>query len=289
MDSAHNPRGAAAMLAAMACFALNDALVKLASETMPASQLLFARGLWALVFLLAFAIATRPKIQPSSALKRGVWLRAGFDLMTGVSYIIAIPHIAIANATAIMMSAPFIIILVAISVFKESVNTRKWLGVAAGFSGVLFVVQPAGDAFNSWSLLVLLSAVFSACRDLVTRALPKEIPSLLLTLTNVLANIVLGAAWGMLVEWHALDTRQLMILAGAGFAVSAGFICMTYAMRSGPIGMLAPLRYTSLIFAAFTGYFIWDSIPNLLAWSGMALIAVSGVLTQSSPSRRVRG
>lgn len=280
-----NPRGAIAMLGAMACFSLNDAFVKLASESMPASQLLFTRGIWSLAFLLAFTIAVRPKMYEKSALSQGVLLRAGFDLLTSTSYIIAIPHIAIANATAIMMSAPFIIILVAIFAFKEAVSARKWLGVAVGFLGVMTVVQPAGDAFNGWSLMILLSASFSACRDLITRTLDKSIPSLFLTLTNVLATIAVGIVWGFFQPWKTLTILQLAILAGAGFSVSFGFVLMTFAMRSGLVGMLAPLRYSSLVFAALTGFFIWQTVPNSIAWIGIGMIILSGLLTQASASR----
>ncbi|MEY3525828.1 MAG: hypothetical protein RIR92_1893, partial [Pseudomonadota bacterium] len=53
----HNRHGVIAMSAGMVCFVLNDTLVKFVSDTLPTSQLIFLRGLMAVLglFLLAYA------------------------------------------------------------------------------------------------------------------------------------------------------------------------------------------------------------------------------------------
>ncbi len=58
---------------------------------------------------------------------------------------------------------------------------RRWLAIAAGFVGVLIVVRPGMEGFNQFSLLALLSVAFCTVRDLATKRIPTEIPSLFVT------------------------------------------------------------------------------------------------------------
>jgi drug/metabolite transporter (DMT)-like permease len=50
------------------------------------------------------------------------------------------------------------------------------------------------------------------------------------------------------------------------------------AMRSGEMSLVAPFRYSGLLFALLIGYVAWDEVPNVLGWAGIFLLAVSGLL-----------
>ena len=60
-----NRNGILAMVGAVACFVINDSLVKYASETMPAMQLIFVRGVIAstLVLIVARAMGATRRIK----------------------------------------------------------------------------------------------------------------------------------------------------------------------------------------------------------------------------------
>jgi drug/metabolite transporter (DMT)-like permease len=48
------------------------------------------------------------------------------------------------------------------------------------------------------------------------------------------------------------------------------------------MSLVAPFRYSGLLFALFIGYIVWDEVPNLLAWSGILLLVISGLLILQS-------
>jgi drug/metabolite transporter (DMT)-like permease len=60
------------------------------------------------------------------------------------------------------------------------------------------------------------------------------------------------------------------------------YYLLIVAMRSGEMSLVAPFRYSGLLFALSIGYIVWDEVPNLLAWSGILLLVISGLLILQS-------
>lgn len=274
---AANRRGVVAMCGAMACFVGNDTLVKYVSRSLPASQLIFVRGVFATALLLALAQAFGLVRQFAGVADRRVLLRALFDALGTVSYLVSLFHLPLANTNAINMATPLFITVFAVLVFGETVSASRWIGVAVGFTGVLLVVQPAGRAFNAWALVCLVSSLFNASRDLVTRTIHRSIPSILITFATALLVTLLAAGWGGFQEWKPMGLPEFLLLAAASVCLSAGYLLLTVAMRAGEISLVAPLRYTALLFAVVIGFMVWGDVPNGLAWSGIALIVGAGL------------
>ena len=70
----------------------------------------------------------------------------------------------------------------------------------------------------------------------------------------------------------------------AGLLISAGLvggvaqILVTASYRFGGASMLAPFDYSSLIFAAIIGYFVFAEVPMLNMIAGAALVVLGGIL-----------
>ncbi|GAB3761529.1 DMT family transporter [Ramlibacter monticola] len=281
-DSSHalraaNRRGVLAMAAGMASFVANDALVKYVSQTLPASELIFVRGVLASLLLLAVArgLGALPRLR--SLGDRRVLLRALFDSFATVVYLSSLFHLPIANATAINMATPLFITLFAVLAFKERVGARRWLAIATGFTGVLLVVQPTGAAFNAYALLCLAGTLLHASRDLVTRTIDRGIPSILITFSTALSVTLLAGLWGLFQPWQAVSWRQFGLLAAASVFLSGGYFLLTVSMRAGEMSLIAPFRYAGLLFAVLLGYAVWGDVPNAVAWAGIALLVGAGL------------
>ena len=77
-------------------------------------------------------------------------------------YLAALMHLPIANATAIDLSAPLIVVVFAVLFMRERAGVQRWLAVGAGFAGVLLVIQPRADGFTAYAFLCLAGTVFQA-------------------------------------------------------------------------------------------------------------------------------
>lgn len=275
---AANRRGVLAMMAGMASFVSNDALVKFASQSLPPFQLIFVRGIFATLLLFAIAAALGATAQLRSLADRKVVMRAGFDAFATIAYLTSLFHLPIGNATAINMATPLFITLFAVIAFRERVGAGRWLALATGFTGVLLIVQPSGSAFNAWALLCLAGTLLHAARDLTTRVIDRRIPSILITVSTAVAVMLLAGLLTFVFEaWQPMRLSQYALLAAASVFLGGGYFLLTVAMRGGEMSLIAPFRYAGLLYALLLGFIVWGDVPNALAWCGIALLVAAGL------------
>jgi len=265
------------MSAAMACFIGNDSLVKYASQSMPTAQLIFVRGLMATMLVLAVARALGATRRIGDALQRPVLVRAAVDALATVLYLASLFNLPIANATAINLATPLFITLLAVIFLRENVGWRRWAAIGVGFTGVLMVIQPRAEGFNAFSLLCLAATACHAVRDLLTRRIPPGIPSILITLTTAVAVTMLAGSLSLVEGWRPFGLFELGLLALASMFLAGGYYAIIDAMRHGEVSLVAPFRYTGLLWALLLGFLIWGDAPNALAWGGISLLVGSGL------------
>jgi drug/metabolite transporter (DMT)-like permease len=109
-----------------------------------------------------------------------VLLRGCMELLATLFFLSTLMQLPFANVSAILQFLPLAVTLGAALVFKEAVGWRRWLVIAVGFFGVFVIIRTGTTGFEPASILVAISVLFAAARDLSTRALPKALPSLLL-------------------------------------------------------------------------------------------------------------
>ena len=288
-EIAANRRGVLCMSGAMACFILNDALVKYVSQGMPAAQLIFLRGVMAtlLVLAVAHALGATPRLRDTGS--RWVVLRASVDACGSLLYLGAMFHLPLANATAINLASPLFMVVFAVLFLHEKVGPARWAAIGAGFIGVLLVIQPSSDGFNAYALIALIGTLGHAVRDLLTRRVPRDVPVLLITLATTISVMLLAGVVSLFQGWRPFGWFELGLLAVASVFLAAAYHLIITAMREGEMSLIAPFRYSGLLFALMIGYVVWGDVPNLLSWCGIALLICSGVYMLHGERRRRRG
>lgn len=270
------------MSAGMVCFVLNDTLVKFVSDDLPASQLIFLRGVVAVLGLLLLVYATdRSQFSRAGLLHmvdKWVVLRSMLDGVASLVYLSALFHMPLGNATAINMSTPLLIALLSGLLMGVHVSARNWLIIGLGFVGVLMVVQPQADGFNAWAWVALAGTVLHALRDLSVRFIAPEVPSMVITVGTALAATVLSGVWSVFTPWQAVSATHWGMMAAAAVFLSCGYFFLIKATRMADMSVVAPFRYIGLLTAVLAGYVIWGDMPNPLAWCGMLLLVGAGIL-----------
>jgi len=282
-----NRVGILAMIVAMACFIVNDALVKYASQTMAAAQLIFVRGVVASVLVLAVAQAMGATRRIRETARGWVAVRAVVDAVATVLFLVSLFHLPLANATAINMTSPLFITVLAAMFIGERLGPARWLAVGVGFLGVLLIIQPQAEGFNVYALVCLLATVLLSVRDLLTRRVPPRVPSILITLSNSFAVTLLAGALSLIEGWRPYGAFELGLLAVAAVFLSTAYYLIVVSTRRGDLSLVAPFRYTALLFATIAGFVVWGETPNALGWSGIVLVIASGIYVLRA-SRRAR-
>jgi drug/metabolite transporter (DMT)-like permease len=280
-----NRRGILAMAFAMASFVANDALVKFVSQSLPAAQLIFLRGVFALALLMAATQAMGLLRKPAEGrlgpvqlvLLKPVIVRSALDALATLVYLASLFHLPLGNATAINMATPLMITLFVVLVWREQVSPGRWVAILLGFIGVLMIVQPVTEGFNSWALLCLAGTALHAARDICTRSIPGNVPSILITLGTAISVTTLSGVLSLIQGWEPFSPFQLGLLAGASVFLSVGYYLLILSTRAGDMSVVAPFRYVGLLFALILGWAVWGDLPNALAWVGIVLLLGAGV------------
>jgi len=266
------------MAAAMAAFTANDTITKAVSAELNIGEILLVRGVVAMVLVAALAWYRDALRSFSALLIWPVGLRVLGEIGGTLTYLSAIAQIPLANASAIFQALPLVITLGAALVFGEPVGWRRWLAIAAGFIGVLVIVRPGAEGFSQAALLALASVGFCAVRDLATRRIPKELPTVFITLLTTVTVTTAGAA--VLVPlggWKAPSVHALGLLTFAAVLILIGYQCIIVSLRTGDISAVAPFRYTALLWAMLTGYLVFGHKPDGAMLAGAAIIVASGL------------
>lgn len=266
------------MVAAMACFVINDAMVKYVSQSLPAAQLIFLRGLMASALVLVLAHALGATARLVEAIRTpAVLLRAVVDAIATLLYLSALFHMPIGNATAIIMTSPLVIAALAIPLFGERVPATRWWAIAVGFAGVVLVIQPQSDSFTAWSLVALSATFFHASRDLLMRRIGVAVPAILVALTTAVTVTLFAGALSIVQGWEPVRAGSFGLLAMASVALSSGYLLLILATQSGQLSAIAPFQYSALIWAIVLGWLVWGDLPNPLAWSGIVMLTAAGL------------
>lgn len=266
------------MMLSMAGFALNDSLMKLASEHVSLFQAIFLRGLLStmLIALLAWhqkAVFISVPVKEMPA----ILARLIGEIGGTICLLTALFNMPVANAIAILQALPLVIVLLGAVIYGEKVGWRRYMAILVGFCGVLIIVRPGSGDFDEFSLWAIAAVLFIAVRDLSVRRLSAKIPSIFVTLLTSVAVTIVGGIVAPFTEWRDVNPLDLWPLAGAAFFVLGGYLFGIMTMRIGDISFVAPFRYTILIWAIVLGYLVFGDIPDFWTFVGSVIVIGMGV------------
>lgn len=274
-----NLRGIVAIMVAMAAFIANDIFVKLASSALPLGEIMFVRGLLACALLLVWAVWSGAWSKWRLTLSwLNAWRSVG-EISGTVFYLIALFNMKIANVNAIMQTIPLALTAGAALFLKEPIGWRRWIATLVGFAGVLLVVQPGGANFNTYSVFTLASVFCIVLRDLVTRVMGGELPTVLIALSSAVVVCAAGAVLFPFETWTWPTLATWANLTGSAVMLVTAYVAVVVAMRSGDVAVVSPFRYTVIVWAVLAGYLVWGELPDRLAVVGTAIIVAAGLYT----------
>lgn len=288
MSPSANIRSAIFMSVSMAGFTMNDAMIKIVSQSVNMGQVMFVRGLFATILVTLLAWYSGALANPGRMFHPVVAVRVVAEAMATITFLLALQNLPIATVSAILQALPLAVTMGAALFFSEPVGWRRWLAITAGFTGVLIVVRPGADGFNVFALMALLCVFFCTIRDLSTKRVPDDIPSMQVSVATATVGTFVGAF--LIVPfggWKPLAYDELLLLAGAAALLIVGYQFIIMSLRGGDISFVAPFRYTGLLWAILLGFLVFGDIPDTAMAIGATVVVASGLY--AFYRERVRG
>ncbi|MBX3650626.1 MAG: DMT family transporter [Burkholderiales bacterium] len=273
------------MTLGVAMLTANDAASKYLVQSYPVGQVIGLRQAATLLVLIPYVML----FSRWSALRVVDWpgqLGRGMLFIIGSVFIVwSLAELPLATAITMLFASPIFMVVLSAPLLGERIGRHRWIAVIGGFAGVLIILRPGAESFQWALLLPLAAAMINALRDVITRRLSRTETSIAILFWS---NIILMAGgfatlpfgW-QAVDWHA----GLWFLAAGIFNGSAHFLIIE-ALRTGEASVLAPIRYTALLWAALIGFVVWGELPELWLWAGAAVIVGSSLYMIRGERRR---
>ena len=272
---ADTKRGILLMLLAILLFTSMDAAAKGLIQRYPVPQVVWARFLGQVLIVALILRHRLPGLMRTRYPGLHV-IRSACQLGATGFFFAALPHIGLAEATALTDLNPILITLGAALFLRERLGPRRLFGVFVAMIGAMIVIRPGLAVFTPAALLPLGAALCYSASALMTRHLgPMEsawTPMILAAIFGVCAtSLLLPAVW-VPISKDDLGTFVLIGCLGTGAQ-----LCLIRAFTLAEAGAVAPFAYIGILFATGWGIVLYGEWPDLPTVIGALVIVAAGV------------
>jgi drug/metabolite transporter (DMT)-like permease len=269
--------GICLLLVAVLCFAALDTTSKRVTAEVPLLMAVWARYFFQALLTTGVVLPIkgldvfRTK-NPRQHITRGVLLVS----VTGLAFA-SLQFMPVGEFTAIVMTVPLLVTLLATRMLGEHVSTQRVILVCAGFIGTLIIVRPGTQVFG-WPLLIPLALVIvNAAFQLLTSKMARTEDAM----TTQFYTTWVGTAMASVpLYWFwvpVTDTQVLLELVFMGVSGCIGHFLLILAFERSPAGTLMPYMYAQIAFAMLGDWLVFGHVPDHGSLLGIALIALSGI------------
>lgn len=271
-------------LATAATLATMSMLVKLAGERgVELTELIFWRQAFTLVSVTVLLMAMG-RLADIKTQRLGAHARRAIFGIIGMFFVYgAVILLPLAEATAISFTAPFFAVLLSVILFREKVGLYRWGAVALGFAGVLVLTQPGFGLGGSTSVdlvgaaVALIAAFLVAAISIQIQDLNKtDSPWSIVFWFTAFTTPLMAVALPFVIQPHSGEVWAIIFAMALCGAVAQ--ILLTSSLRFGSAGVILLMDYTSLLWATWYGWSVFDRTPPASLWVGAPLIIGAGLL-----------
>jgi drug/metabolite transporter (DMT)-like permease len=259
-----------------ALFTAMDTMVKWLSGTYPLHQLIFFNSAFALVPVVAVALGRGGLRELSTRRLPMHLLRALIGLGAGGGAFFAYSRMPLADAYAVLFSAPLFVTALSVPILKEPVGPRRWAAVGVGFIGILIMLRPGSGIVSAGLIGALCAAICGAVSTLLVRRLAATETSASIAFYSNL-TVVVGAGALLPFDFVPPAPADLAIAAAAGLTGGTALILIVSAYRRAPAAVIAPFQYSQMIWGVAAGFIIWHDVPDAAIAVGCAIVIASGL------------
>ncbi len=266
------------MTLAMLAFAMTDMAIIFATRDFPLGQILFLFGSGGCILFGIWAQYQGHQWWSPVFLMRPVMIRNIAEIFATVSFITALSLIPLATISAVIQANPLLVTLGAALFLGEPVGWRRWTAIGVGLIGVLIILRSGFDGVDTNILWAVAAAIGLSLRDLATRPIPRDVPTVLLASYSFFGVAVAGFVLMPITGGFVRPTfdGSVAILASVAMGMVAYF-AITAAMRTGDVAAVMPFRYTRLVFGFFIALVVFGETLDGLTLLGVGIVIATGL------------
>ncbi len=268
-------RGALLVSAGSLTLVVMAVVVKHLGSRLPSMEILFFRSLIGFFFILPIFI--RNPLEPFHTKRFGMHLVRGATGAVGnACFFWTITHLLLADAMALQFSRPLFMIPLALLFLGEIAGLRRTIISIIGFVGILLYARPFTSGFEPGAFVGALGALFGGLVVICIKRLQTTEPTRVIMFYYAFWNAafaLIPAVW----FWVTPTLPELALLTVVGFLGIGGQTMITHGLSQGEATVLVPLDYSRIVYSAALGYLLFNELPGVWSFAGMALIVASSL------------
>ena len=128
-----------------------------------------------------------------------------------------------------------------------------------------------GHHLSAWA------AICGGMRDLITRQIAGTETTVAVLAVTTTVVLLAGLSTALFSDWVRPRPADIGIFALSGALIAVAHTLMIEAFRRGEATLVAPFKYSSLIWATLIGYLMFDELPDLWTVIGAMIIVLAGL------------
>ena len=276
------------LLSSLSFATMNGFAKALSQAVMPAMENVFFRSFTMIIIVLAIYVVNFSANKEKKKLKSGGWGKLCFRVLMGGLAMVAVFYniatIPLGTATAFAQSVPLYTAVMGMLFLKEKNGISVIIATIIGFVGILLISNPDFNGISFINIAVGIFSGFSMAIAFITlKTLKPYFDNQFLILAFGVGTALLGAI-GMLLPLDGIggfvmpQTWEYWLIIGMGASGTVAQYFLNKAYITAPVGIVAPIDYSRIVFSLFIGIFLGDELPHLMNVLGILLIIISGIL-----------
>ena len=248
----NNPRGIVLVIIAMSLFAMQDALIKFVFEKSALYEIFFGRYVVASFLLFCFVVIAKKKVSLKTQYPFLTILRVVLHFLAFSAFFISLTFMPLATANALFFSSPFFVSIFAKFFLKEFIGIRKYTSVKDDVYTQLFYFY-----LISISILIVIFLIMGQGQFNNSSYDP--------TMQFIFR------------DWFSNFDYTWKFILFFGVAASVAFICIFSAYIVASPSVVSLFEYSLIIMSMIPGYLLFNEIPSIRTFIGVACIISAGV------------
>ncbi len=273
------------MLIAGLLFATMGSIAKTLATQFSGAELALYRSAFGFVAIGAFVMWRRQTVKTEFA--AGHFWRGVTGTISLIAYFYALTVLPLATTITLNYTSPIFLTLLSTILLKEKFSARMLGAIVLGFVGIALLLRPTFSS-DQWvvGLIGLGSGFFAACAYVNVKKLgdagePEWRVVFYFSVVGTIGGALTQAVAG---EFHPVTMQNLWPMLAVALAAMLAQLAMTRAYHSGNTLLVGAFAYSTVIFAALAGWLFFDESLPPVAWLGMFIVVISGLLAKRATS-----
>ena len=244
-------------------------------------QTLFLRSVVGLIVVVSIGLITQ-NTQAFKTQRLPLQLvRNSFHFAGQYGWFLGLGLLPLSEVFALEFTVPLWTLLIAAVLLKESLEWRKIVAVVLGIIGVLIIVQPGSEIYNSASLIVIFAAMGYGFAHTLTKSLTTTDQPLTILFYMCLIQLPIGLVFSIPV-WTELSTTQWIWSIVIGLMALSAHFCLTKALQLTEVGIVMTIDFFRLPLIIVVGILLYNEPFKWALLIGASLMLLGNLLNLKS-------